>query len=57
MCQEGKAWDFTRDIIFKPAVPNIIMAEPESFERRKKKYRSYKKGVHRKFKKKGWNKL
>ncbi|KHO48448.1 MAG: hypothetical protein QT00_C0001G0466 [archaeon GW2011_AR5] len=33
------------------------MAEVESFERNKKKYKGYKKGVHRKFKKKGWNKL
>ena len=33
------------------------MADVESFERKKKKYKSYKKGVFRKFKKKGWNKL
>ena len=29
----------------------------EDHERSKKKYKGYKKGVHRKFKKKGWNKL
>ena len=33
------------------------MSDQESFERSKKKFRGYKKGVHRKFKKKGWNKL
>lgn len=35
----------------------IFMADVENFERKKQRYKGYKKGVHRKFKKKGWNKI
>ncbi len=35
----------------------VFMADQEAFERGKKRYRGYKKGVYRKFKKKGWNKI